>query len=1124
MEGAPSLHGYTIKEAVTLARSMVPAQRAAALRLIDNILNKAMSWLHAGVWDDNSDMPSTDWQAVHAYALGPEPELALTLRIALDDSHATAVVTCARALESLLSSSVNENYFSLCESLLPNEYCAFTAPVFKKPFFKETGLMEDCYWKLNVKPTDMFPYSKKDQSQEENSEATVKDDTYISNQDIASGLIRMGILPRIRYLLEVERLTAAEDSLFNILIALSRHSQAAANAVMNCPRLMGTIHELFVLDETLTWSVRQKAVKLLKVLSIAKMSNCIEICNMGLFEKSLRSLLHQSLTVATPNQICQSGSWAELAEALSFWRVCIKYGLCISCFSDYYPALLFWIAAPDAHTVLKSFNVRDATLAEGSFHLLEALACTLPILHGAKDMEQSNVESSSDSWSWKSAIPVIETSLEWLSAELVQHFMQKLVQLDEVDQLAKVASKLLLRVMSSVLHFLSTACERIIAKGNSGPSWLPVFVPKVCMRLIRSGILNFNKADESESSILSFTNCLLKFKHKASEEHLLGIVNCIYGLVRLLEILDFLVDSGDGRAFGACELNDVSYTEQIMQCGIVLSVKDGLLQALEDTSDDLMHKSLVSGTVKASRRGGPAPGVGMGWGCKGGGHWSSHDLLTQAELVLVQRLTDLLSSKGILSEDGVEANSISSDPMVPWRLRTGLSILNLAGPYHKDLVETIFRKSIFRTSSVDFYIREADSLVKQWSLKFEEKTSQKIEYDLNSLYKLVPDIRESLLRHIKMMWLAQKAKCKKEEIDELGENPRIEHRSYKKFSTLPTVPEEDPGISQISGIKQLAVQWAGQKLPIPQFWFLSPLLRNLGQNALGDGYITQNIVRYGLLLLSGMEAAKVSFPLNVPIAMKIHSLSNIFVMSDDVFLEKDVNHMIGALQEKLIYDIYLDADGNDERNSNDWKNQSSSMLDRSANEISLLNLDFQSLVDERYSSFLDKLTSQFSSVSYGDLVFGRQITIYLTMDVPVYLRLRVWKSLESEHMLHFLPPLNKCPGPSKIYLYPLLESQESQDLMKAYASSLTSGALDRARARGSVSFSIAIFSVASFIFSRSRGHDADSSKMMFAKDFMLQLAQSSQFQVVLHLFYDCTVCLSGFLNYWNMLFINFKCF
>lgn len=153
----------------------------------------------------------------------------LLIRMALDDSHATAVITCARALEFLLSSSANENYFNLYEvffhhisvictfallpffpnlgtavlqSLLPGDSYMFTAPVFQKSMFKESGLIGDCYWKYNVKPTDMFPFSKNSNSQGEDTDATVKDDASIANHDIAAGLIRMGILPRIRYLLE----------------------------------------------------------------------------------------------------------------------------------------------------------------------------------------------------------------------------------------------------------------------------------------------------------------------------------------------------------------------------------------------------------------------------------------------------------------------------------------------------------------------------------------------------------------------------------------------------------------------------------------------------------------------------------------------------------------------------------------------------------------------------------------------------------------------------------------------------------------------------------------------------------------------------------------------------------
>ena len=68
--------------------------------------------------------------------------------------------------------------------------------------------------------------------------------------------------------MQVDRLLAAEDSLFGILIALARHSPTAADAVMKCPRLMDTIMQLFVQDGTFTWPSRAKAIKLLKVFDL----------------------------------------------------------------------------------------------------------------------------------------------------------------------------------------------------------------------------------------------------------------------------------------------------------------------------------------------------------------------------------------------------------------------------------------------------------------------------------------------------------------------------------------------------------------------------------------------------------------------------------------------------------------------------------------------------------------------------------------------------------------------------------------------------------------------------------------------------------------------------------------
>ncbi|GFY89795.1 RPAP1-like, carboxy-terminal protein [Actinidia rufa] len=83
-EGDPGAAGYTIKEAVALTRSVVPGQRALALHLLASVLDKALHNIcqkqvgyNVKVGNDNRFI---DWGAVWAYALGPEPELALSLR------------------------------------------------------------------------------------------------------------------------------------------------------------------------------------------------------------------------------------------------------------------------------------------------------------------------------------------------------------------------------------------------------------------------------------------------------------------------------------------------------------------------------------------------------------------------------------------------------------------------------------------------------------------------------------------------------------------------------------------------------------------------------------------------------------------------------------------------------------------------------------------------------------------------------------------------------------------------------------------------------------------------------------------------------------------------------------
>lgn len=79
----------------------------------------------------------------------------------------------------------------------------FTGPVFRKHTKQAEGFLGGGRWKYNIKASEL--YSKNAASEEEDADGkeTVGDDATVASKDCAAGLIRMGLLPRIRYILEV---------------------------------------------------------------------------------------------------------------------------------------------------------------------------------------------------------------------------------------------------------------------------------------------------------------------------------------------------------------------------------------------------------------------------------------------------------------------------------------------------------------------------------------------------------------------------------------------------------------------------------------------------------------------------------------------------------------------------------------------------------------------------------------------------------------------------------------------------------------------------------------------------------------------------------------------------------
>jgi RNA polymerase II-associated protein 1 len=148
----------------------------------------------------------------------------------LDDNHDSVVLSCAKVINVMLSREFNETYFDFSEvtlhfafqyifpivdlSFIWSIFClqkvtyqgkdTCTSPVFCSKPNLDGGFLEGGFWKYNTKPSNILPHYGDNDEEEGDEKHTIQDDVVLSGQDIAAGFVRMGILPRICFLLEVE--------------------------------------------------------------------------------------------------------------------------------------------------------------------------------------------------------------------------------------------------------------------------------------------------------------------------------------------------------------------------------------------------------------------------------------------------------------------------------------------------------------------------------------------------------------------------------------------------------------------------------------------------------------------------------------------------------------------------------------------------------------------------------------------------------------------------------------------------------------------------------------------------------------------------------------------------------
>ncbi|KAK6159618.1 hypothetical protein DH2020_006932 [Rehmannia glutinosa] len=831
-EGDPSAAGYTIKEAVALTRSVVPGQRTLALHLIAAVLDRAICGICQKQVDSSSNLAdgegTVDWEAIWAFALGPEPELALSLRMCLDDNHNSVVLACAKVIQCALSCDMNDTIFDILEKMPTYARDVCTAPVFRSKPDINVGFLRGGFWKYNTKPSNILCFAEELDDDKGEGERTIQDDVVVAGQDFAAGLVRMGILPRICYLLETDPAAPLEECLISILTAIARHSPTCAAAVMDCGRLVQTIANRFASKEQMEInSCKIKSVTLLKVLARFEKKNCLTFINDGILHQVTWHLYRYPFSldqwIKSGREACKLSS-ALLVEQLRLWKVFIRYRYYISEFSNLFTSLCIWLSVPTIEKLIENDVMNEyCAITKEAYLLLDVLAGRLPNFYSNTRERMEESTQDKEICSWNHFGPVIDLALEWIQLKNIP-YASRLFNCRDKDSddhnLHDSEVNSFLWVISSVLSMVSSVLKAVIPEDimslpNGQLPWLPDFVPRIGLEIIKngylrsSGIINTicNNHHSENGSLVEYL-CHLRIKN--GQELAISSTCCLQGLVQVIDSVDKLIQHANLEIHNApSKYESLSREDKVLANGILKSCVDEVRYLLTTLMRLITNDWQKMHPVEIFGRGGPAPGVGVGWGASSGGYWSLKTLLAQQDarlLIYLLEISEIPSTK-----DPSETKETSFAMQM---LNCALTACLIMGPGDSLVIDKLL-KFIFRVP----VLKHLDLAIREFVCLRQGHKSFRWNYE-DEEYLLFANV---LATHFRNRWLSAKKKKKKS----TGETDRVSHKPTKKDkSSLETIYEDNmdaPNIAGEESSSSLRVDWAHQRLPLPAHWFLSAI-------------------------------------------------------------------------------------------------------------------------------------------------------------------------------------------------------------------------------------------------------------------------------------------------------------
>ncbi|CAL8272970.1 unnamed protein product [Merluccius merluccius] len=354
----PELAGYSLQELFHLSRSQVIQQRCLSLNTLASILVKARAGEYVSVLRGSVMTTLLD------------AGLLFLLRFALDDNVEGVMSAAVHALRALLVSDEDEDFMD----------CSFS-------------------WLRGLASFPLVPCSSVEEGEEDDDQGLPesmrltakekeerKNDHDVARQDVVKGLLRMKLLARLRYILEVVRPSPrVVQDLLEVLTRISRHSSHAATQVLDCPRLMDVVMSEFL---PTSWAMPSLpsppsvyglplavAMKLLRVLATSGRHACARLLNsLGVRERLSRLLSPEpSELLLDPSQALR-----VCTEAYRLWAVAASYGQACDTYIELYSVLVSAM-----QSVNRALDPSDPLLALQQQRVLALLSLLTQVTHTA---------------------------------------------------------------------------------------------------------------------------------------------------------------------------------------------------------------------------------------------------------------------------------------------------------------------------------------------------------------------------------------------------------------------------------------------------------------------------------------------------------------------------------------------------------------------------------------------------------------------------------------------------------------------------------------------------------------------------------------------------------------------